>query len=764
MFGFSFIWSKQRIILDGSPPPPSPSSFYVENNWEASQDAYIYEPEGYADNTNDYPIIIFLHGAGQRGSNITQLLANGPPKFFNEGEEAPCLLFMPQLASGLNWSDSASAAVHAAVTWVQANLRVDANRIYLTGLSLGATGASEYHADHPGIIAAHHSISGTTPSIQANPENYTDIASMFEHGTADGFQSPQNSRNAFEDLGNEHPDLVVPSQIHLQYGEGHVDAVWNDIYDRNNASPPYDYVEWLLLHSRDEEEQGDLYVTHAETTEELHDYLLALHIVNKITAGAAKTALLSRLDTLAATADAGSRVIVNFGTVGVGGTVNDITSAAAGVWNNLVDVKGNNTGATFEIVNALSTSLETSGLPQFVYGLDRAIRLRHYRVSGSRNIVFGSLNPGNNYKLRFYTGRITTDWNQNEILEVTINAVTRTTSGIENTVGDGFIEFDDIQPDGSDEITINLDRTGPRDCSICAIVLIDKDTPSTPDTDPPGFTTGPTAENITANSVTIRSQMDEPGDIFALVVTDGAGDPGVATVIATGDSIGNDAAASSDLVITGLAPNTPFDCYVALRDKAGNVIGSTILVEFTTLANPSAIFNLNASAQSISGYNDVSGSPHSGVVSATDGATGWTLRSAGTWNSFGGSSNNTGGEDTDDGGGFAYNALAQRSIWYSYLDAVQPIIELDNLDDAKTYTIILLCTIDPTVASASPCEQEWTIGATPLSVVARGNTSMILMWTGVVPSSNLAQIIGTDIITATGNRFFTPSVVEIKQE
>lgn len=117
---------------------------------------YEYKPVDYdADPTKKYPLIIFLHGIGERGNGTTDLpmiLANGIPKYINaghtmtftslSGQQETFLVLSPQLrSSAWAWENIYTDEM---LKYAKQNLRIDTNRIYLTGLSLGGGGTWKY--------------------------------------------------------------------------------------------------------------------------------------------------------------------------------------------------------------------------------------------------------------------------------------------------------------------------------------------------------------------------------------------------------------------------------------------------------------------------------------------------------------------------------------------------------------------------------------------------------------------------------------------
>ena len=106
-----------------------------------------YQPQG----EQRWPLILFLHGAGERGTNLALVAKHGPPKRVAEGREFPFIIVSPQCPLTQSWDDD---AVLALLDRVIADYRVDRARIYLTGLSMGGYGTWSLAVNHPERFAA----------------------------------------------------------------------------------------------------------------------------------------------------------------------------------------------------------------------------------------------------------------------------------------------------------------------------------------------------------------------------------------------------------------------------------------------------------------------------------------------------------------------------------------------------------------------------------------------------------------------------------
>ena len=103
-----------------------------------------------------WPVILFLHGAGERGHDgllPTQVGLGSAIR--RNAERFPCLVIFPQIAGGSGWSqpDAAELAM-ACLQETGRDETVDWRRIYLTGISMGGTGVWYLGARYPGTFAA----------------------------------------------------------------------------------------------------------------------------------------------------------------------------------------------------------------------------------------------------------------------------------------------------------------------------------------------------------------------------------------------------------------------------------------------------------------------------------------------------------------------------------------------------------------------------------------------------------------------------------
>ena len=146
-----------------------------------------YTPKEYnTDTLKKWPLIIFLHGGSRRGTDLIKLYADGIPDQIHRGREFPFIIIAPQCPEHIRWStDNWFENLYKEVT---DKYRIDINRVYLTGFSLGGAGTWYIAAKYPDKFAAIAPMSGFTSHmdfIDNNIERLIDIPIWAFHGKID---------------------------------------------------------------------------------------------------------------------------------------------------------------------------------------------------------------------------------------------------------------------------------------------------------------------------------------------------------------------------------------------------------------------------------------------------------------------------------------------------------------------------------------------------------------------------------------------------
>ncbi|MBL8843128.1 MAG: prolyl oligopeptidase family serine peptidase [Planctomycetes bacterium] len=206
-----------------------------------SELAYLLTlPRGYVDagvaGAPRWPLVVFLHGMGERGSDLAMVARHGPPKLIAAGREFPAIVVSPQcpLQPQFGWS---TTAVLALLEDVCERYAVDASRVYLTGLSMGGYGTWAIACEQPQRFAAIAPICGGGDPAKAAA--LVGLPTWVFHGGADPVVPLAQSESmvkAIEAAGG-HPKVTVYD------GVGH--DSWSAAYD--DAA----FWEWLFEQRRE---------------------------------------------------------------------------------------------------------------------------------------------------------------------------------------------------------------------------------------------------------------------------------------------------------------------------------------------------------------------------------------------------------------------------------------------------------------------------------------------------------------------------------
>lgn len=116
-----------------------------------------------------WPLILFLHGAGERGSDTELLKIHGIPKIVEREPDFPFITVSPQCPENEWWLDKLDSLIDL-LEEVQQNYSVDRNRIYLSGISMGGFGSWHLAVEYPDYFAAVAPICGGFMRLLGFPE------------------------------------------------------------------------------------------------------------------------------------------------------------------------------------------------------------------------------------------------------------------------------------------------------------------------------------------------------------------------------------------------------------------------------------------------------------------------------------------------------------------------------------------------------------------------------------------------------------------
>lgn len=214
----------------------------------------LMQPAGYdAKAETKYPLVLFLHGAGERGGDNAKQLVHGAKDFASEANRVkyPCFVVFPQCPDDKKWvevdwtldshkqpaEESISLKLtREAIASLQKEFRVDDKRLYVTGLSMGGYGTWDMIARTSDVFAAAAPVCGGADEATAG--RVTKLPIWAFHGDKDTAVKPERSRRmiaAIEKAGGKPRYTEYP-------GVGH--NSWAQTY----ADPKF--MEWLFAQKR----------------------------------------------------------------------------------------------------------------------------------------------------------------------------------------------------------------------------------------------------------------------------------------------------------------------------------------------------------------------------------------------------------------------------------------------------------------------------------------------------------------------------------
>jgi predicted peptidase len=265
-FIFLFFLSCNPIIF----PPPQPDNIET--------DPYILEPHTVNISNNlpgfysavpghyykmelRYPLIIYIHGAGQFGNGIPPSLdavfKEGIPKllkdktfplnFVSGGRHYSFIVLMPQFARAFTTAD-----IKSFYDYARAHYRMDTSRIYITGFSVGGLMTAEFGSAYPASVAAMLPMAGESTSDLINKARRIargNLAVWVFHNNGDEVYDVAGARNFVTAINMQAPAIPARLTLFPPEGLGNHDA-WtracNPTYKENGLN----IYEWMLQYTR----------------------------------------------------------------------------------------------------------------------------------------------------------------------------------------------------------------------------------------------------------------------------------------------------------------------------------------------------------------------------------------------------------------------------------------------------------------------------------------------------------------------------------
>jgi predicted peptidase len=227
-----------RGAAPASQPTLRAETFHRTITKSIGYDYLLQLPRDYADNApKKFPLIIFLHGSGECGHDLSKVARVGLPKYAATQPSFPFIVVSPQSPSEKDWWQVES--LDALLDHVLTTYRVDPDHVYLTGLSMGAYGVWDWACHRPQAFAAIAPLAG-----EGNDDFAADLKNVpvwAFHGAKDKAVSPAEEErmvNAVNKAGGDAKLTVYPDRGH---------DVWDVVY------PGRELFEWFLTQKRKSE-------------------------------------------------------------------------------------------------------------------------------------------------------------------------------------------------------------------------------------------------------------------------------------------------------------------------------------------------------------------------------------------------------------------------------------------------------------------------------------------------------------------------------
>ena len=205
----------------------------ILNGHEYSLQAILFTPSERVENP---PLLIYLHGAGERGEKIEHLYRHGIPKLINDGKEIPAVVLCPQCPREVVWNNIVDK-VKNLIDLIVGEYKLSLDRISITGSSMGGFGTWEMGLSYPNFFSAIAPVAGGGLSWRAERLITTPVKAY--HGKLD-IDVPLIHSQLMVDSVNVHggkAELVILDEF------GHNDGIEYTYFNT-------DIVSWLLENRR----------------------------------------------------------------------------------------------------------------------------------------------------------------------------------------------------------------------------------------------------------------------------------------------------------------------------------------------------------------------------------------------------------------------------------------------------------------------------------------------------------------------------------
>ncbi len=192
----------------------------------------VYTPEKY----EDLPLMVYLHGAGERGLNISHLTRHGIPKLISEGKEFPAVILTPQCPADRVW-DNMVSQVKQIIDTVAKEYGIKNDRICITGSSMGGFGTWMMGLTYPNFFSAIGPIAGGGMSWRTSKLKNTPVFAV--HGDKDSCVPYCYSQLMIEAVNRNGGNAILKAAEGFEHNDG-IDYAYRST----------ELIQWLLSQRR----------------------------------------------------------------------------------------------------------------------------------------------------------------------------------------------------------------------------------------------------------------------------------------------------------------------------------------------------------------------------------------------------------------------------------------------------------------------------------------------------------------------------------
>ena len=191
-------------------------------------------PNHYNEDTiRRWPLVLFLHGSGESGHDIQKVKAHGPPQLVEQGKKFPFILVSPQSDVPSGWDIE---MLYKFLQHIKRIYRVDNQRIYLTGLSMGGFGTWALGMKYPDEFAAMAPVCGGGDTATA--WKIRNIPVWCFHGAKDDVVPPVGSENLVEATGRYNSSVKFTLYPNTNHNS------WDTTYNNDSL------YQWMLAQTK----------------------------------------------------------------------------------------------------------------------------------------------------------------------------------------------------------------------------------------------------------------------------------------------------------------------------------------------------------------------------------------------------------------------------------------------------------------------------------------------------------------------------------